>query len=187
MIWVSCALFGCAEEPPPPSVDEFMRNSILLEATMVRCGQNRSSTKYDAECVNAREAINRIARAEEAERRVELEEQSERKRRALRRTQEAAAEARRRAAEAEQRRREAAYLSQFGSPQPGDAEGQPSTVPVQDGTAALPPAAEDTAPVAPVQDALPPPEEQAAEPEQAPPSDIGSIREELKRRQESNQ
>ncbi len=114
---IACGtLFACVEEPPPPTVDEFVDNSILLEATMVRCSANRSSTKYETECVNAREAINRLAIAEEEARRAELEAQSERKRRALRRTQEAATQARRRAAEAARKREEAAYLSQFIDP-----------------------------------------------------------------------
>ena len=103
-------LAGCAEEPVPRSVDDFLANRILLEATMVRCGENRNQSKYDAECVNAREAINRMAAEEERSRRVNLEAEFERKRKSLRRTQEAAAEARRRAAEARRRQEEAEYL-----------------------------------------------------------------------------
>lgn len=106
---------ACAEEPPPPSVAEFMENSILLDATMVRCGQNRAVKKYDPECVNAREAVDRLAVVAEQARREELDAQSERKRQALRRAQEAAAEARRRALDAERLRQEAEYLSQFGA------------------------------------------------------------------------
>jgi hypothetical protein len=88
---------GCAEPPQPRSVQEFVDNPIVLEAALVRCSRNRSETRYDAECVNAREANKIIAASEEAERRAEFEAQSERKRQALRRAQEAAAEARRRA------------------------------------------------------------------------------------------
>jgi hypothetical protein len=109
-IWLAA---GCSEEPPPRSVDEFLENRILLEATMVRCGENRNQNKYEAECVNAREAINRIAAEEEGARRAELEAQFERKRRSLRRTQEAAAEARRRAAEERRRREQAEYLGVY--------------------------------------------------------------------------
>lgn len=180
MFWIGSGLFACAEEPPPPSVDDFMANSILLEATMVRCAQNRSSTKYDVECVNAREAINRMAKVDEAERRAAMEAQSERKRRALRRTQEAAAEARRRANEAERRRREAAYLLQFQSPPGGGADDvmqpmapEPATLegeipPTQGGESGVPP--------------VPPPVEEAV-PDQPSGTDLESIREELKRRQ----
>ncbi len=100
-------LVACAEEPPPRSANEFMENAILLEATMVRCAANRAEARYDAECINAREAVNRLAAAQEQAKRQDLEAQSERKRQALRRAQEAAAEARRRAREAEERRRDA--------------------------------------------------------------------------------
>jgi hypothetical protein len=120
---------GCAEPPPPRSVQEFLDNPIVLEAALIRCSRDRAETRYDAECVNAREA-NRIVTAKEvAERRAELEAQSERKRQALRREQEAAAEARRRAAEAEKLREEAAYLAQFGELPPDDGQGseQPDT------------------------------------------------------------
>lgn len=105
---------ACSQEPPPRSVTEFIDDPLLLEAAIVRCTQNRSATRYEAECVNAREAIKQIEAKDEARRRAELEAASERKREALRRTQEAAAAARRRVAEAEKRRQEAEYLAQFG-------------------------------------------------------------------------
>lgn len=105
---------GCAEEPQPRSVNDFLDNPILLEAAMVRCSQDRSRTRYDAECVNARQAVDRIQAKEEAAARAALEARSESKRNALRRTQAAAAEARRRAAEAQRQREEAEYLAQFG-------------------------------------------------------------------------
>lgn len=114
-------LAGCADDAPPPrTVTEFLDNPILLEAAMVRCSRDRRETRYDPECVNAREAVNRIAAKEEATRRAELEARSEAKRRALRRTQEAQAEARRRAEEAERLRKEAEYLAQFGVLPPSD-------------------------------------------------------------------
>ena len=107
---------GCAEkEPPPRTVSELVDNPILLEAAVVRCAKNRDKTRYDAECVNAREAVNLVQAKEEALRRAELEERSERKREALRRTQQATAEARRRAEEAERLRKEAEYQAQFGA------------------------------------------------------------------------
>lgn len=105
---------GCAEEPQPRSVTEFIENPIMLEAAVVRCAQNRAESRYDAECVNARQAVSIIEAKEERARRDKFEAQSDRKREALRRTQRAAAEARRRAAEAERVREEAAYLAQFG-------------------------------------------------------------------------
>ncbi len=81
---------------------------------MVRCAQNRDQLRYTAECVNAREAVDRIAATEEAAKRSELDAQSERKRESLRRAQQAASAARQRAVEVERLREEAEYLGQFG-------------------------------------------------------------------------
>jgi hypothetical protein len=133
---------GCSEEPPPPSVEAFMEDPILLEATMVRCVANRNSINYDPECVNAREAVERIAAAEAEARRAALEAESERKREALRRAQEAADEARRRAAEEERLRREAELLG-LTAPVPvgtvpvaGPDASAPGTAPAPGGEAA---------------------------------------------------
>ena len=116
-------LGACAEEPLPPSVDDYIASKILLDAAMAKCGIDRARLKYTAECVNAREASNRIAKFEEAERRKVLEAQSERKRAALRRAQMAAADARRRAEEAAKRHEEAEYFGLFAP-----AEGEPVEV-----------------------------------------------------------
>ncbi len=186
-------LAGCAEPPPPRSAQEFVDNPIVLEAALVRCSRNRAETRYDAECVNAREANKIVAAREEAERRAEFEAQSERKRQALRRAQEAAAEARRRAAEANRRREEAAYLAQFGQLPPDGSQQteQPGTgnVPI----AVIPEPSEEVAneadggysePLsAPASDASNAPIA-VAEPETEAdaPRDLEEIREELKRR-----
>lgn len=199
-------LAACAEEPPPRTVTEFVENPLLLEAAMVRCSQDRSKNRYEAECVNARQAVARIQAKEEAERQAELEASSERKRKALRRTQQAAAEARRRAAEAEKQRKEAEYLAQFGVLPPaedgstqtleegnlptavvpeavgerdtGDAYGD-SNVVFEDSGAAP----EDTAPIEDVGSNAPVAE---PAPETESPSDLASIRDELKRRNEDD-
>ncbi len=92
---------------------------------MVRCAQDRAQSRYDAECVNARQAAASIAAKEAAQRAAELEARSEAKRRALRQAQEAAAEARRRAREAEQRRKDEEYLGQFGEVPTADQEEGP--------------------------------------------------------------
>ena len=107
-------LAGCAEEPRPRSTTEFLENPIMLEAAMVRCSQDRNATRYDAECINARQAVSQIEVKEEKIRQAEFDARSKSKRQALRRAQEAAAQARRRAAEAERLRIEAEYLAQFG-------------------------------------------------------------------------
>lgn len=181
VIGASPTLFvGCAEEPPPPGVNDFLDNRILLEATIVRCRENRSQLKYEAECLNAREATNRIAAADAAERREQLEAQSERKRQALRRAQEAAAEARRRAAEAERLRREAELMGQPPeTPPPAAADDAETNVPEATRSEPLPPAS-DHAPTS-GSDA-----EAPAEPPPDGGSDLDAVREELRRRQEED-
>ena len=179
-------LVACAKEPPPISVGEFLDNPRLLEASMVRCGQNRSETKYLAECVNVREAVNRLEVREKQARRAELEAQSERKRKALRRTQAAATEARRRAQEEQQRREQAEFLGLTEGVVPDDSglvddSGSTTGVVVTpDGNAPgvqiSPPEPEST------EDTV-----EFMEPESGVGGDIESIREELKRRQENPQ
>jgi hypothetical protein len=178
-------LAACSEEPPPRTVTEFIDNPILLEAALVRCRQNRVESRYEPECVNAREAVMVTEAKEDSARRVELEAQSKRKRDALRNTQRAAAEARRRAVEARRRREEAEYLAQFGVLPPSeDTEVEetngnvPMAVlpkPVDDGTtfsdgAGTLPETGSNAPVAEIS-----PDDETA-------SDLESIRDELKRR-----
>ena len=154
---------------------------------MVRCGANRSEMKYETECVNARDAINRLERAEEQARRQQLEAQSERKRQALRRTQEAAAAARRRAEDDRRRREEAEYLGLFEElpPQPGDVTDAQSAPQVDGGVAGNAPVAEvEPAPVeAETVDEQPEAQQEPVAAEES--SDLGQIREELKRRQQT--
>lgn len=107
-------IVACGKEPQPRSVTQFLEDPIALEAAVVRCAQNRELTRYEAECVNARQAISVIEAREERARAAAFEAESERKREALRRTQAAATEARRLAAEAARQREEAEYLAQFG-------------------------------------------------------------------------
>lgn len=176
------ALAACDEEPPPTSVSQFMENPILLEATMVRCAENRAEARYDPECLNAREAVNRIAAREEEARRAELEAQSERKRQALRRAQEAAAEARRRALEEQRRQEEAELLGPFAPPP----EGEPQAQPRQDAPREEPPADRVNAEGAPgetAQQVLP---EEVASPVGEESTDLEAIRRELERRQEDS-
>ena len=110
-IWLAA---GCSQEPQPRSVREFLDSPPFLEAAVVRCARNRSRTRYDTECVNARQAVSLIEAREERSRRDKLEAQSESKRVALRRMQYAASEARKRAAEIIRLQEEAEYLAQFG-------------------------------------------------------------------------
>ncbi len=193
-------LAACGKEPPPRTVAEFVENPLLLEAAMVRCSQDRSRMKYEAECINARQAVSRIQAKEEAERQKALEAQSERKRKAIRRAQEAAAEARRRAAQAEAQRREAEYLAQFGVSPPAEGENQEPLAegnqPVAVVPEAPPPAGPDVldedanvvyeaAPPA-VEGGNAPVAEPAPEVDPKPPADLASIRDELRRRNEED-
>lgn len=119
MLICGCSLLGaCGEEPKPRSVHEFMDHPQFLEAAVVRCSVNRAESRYDAECVNARQAVALIEAREERARRERLEAESESKRAALRRTQQAAAAARHEAAERARLREEAEYLAQFGQSLP---------------------------------------------------------------------
>lgn len=170
-------LAGCAEPPPPVSVTDFMDNPRLLEATMVRCGQNRTAMKYESECVNAREAVNRLERAAEHERRQQLEAQSERKRQALRRTQEAAAAARRRAEEERRRREEAEYLGLF---EDGGTSPPPPADPVPAGN--VPSVQLEPAPSVPAEESVEVPISEAP----ADTNDLNAVREELRRRSNPN-
>lgn len=183
------AIAACTKEPPPRSVDEFLNDPLLLEAALVRCTQNRSESRYLAECINAREAVKLIEAKEEAKRREELEAQSQRKRDALRRTQQAAAEARRRVAEAERRRREEEYLAQFGE-LPPDSEAA-EQIEGNEPIAVIPEATDEPlddgsgyAEPLPAEGSNAPTAEMAAPDE--PASDLESIREELQRRNEES-
>jgi hypothetical protein len=184
-------LAGCEEEPRPRSTAEFLENPIMLEAAMVRCSQDRKATRYDAECVNARQAVGQIEVKEEAARQADFDARSQSKRQALRRTQEAAAQSRQRAAEAERLRIEAEYLAQFGVAPPREDQNPGSDANV------------GNLPVAVVQEGEQPAELSSGsgdaslatdggnapgvsvEPEgEAPATDLESIRDELQRRNE---
>lgn len=186
---------GCSEPPRPRSVQEFLDNPLVLEAALVRCSRNRSETRYEAECINAREANKIVAAREEAQRRAEFEAQSERKRQALRRAQQAAAEARRRAAEAQRQREEAAYLAQFGELPPDDGQqanpqdtgNVPIAVlpdPVEAGADTTEPVYREPLNAAPSGSGNAPTVALEPEPEPDAPRNLDEIREELKRRNE---
>ena len=189
-------LAGCAEkEPPARSVTEFVENPILLEAAMVRCSRDRRETRYEQECINAREAVNRIEAKEEAVRRAELEARSEAKRRAMRRMQDAQAEARRRAEESERLREEAEYLAQFGVLPPSDDAGDEETLPEGNvPLAVVPESTVDEQPSSTGGQALSAGDASNApgmrtEPEEASqetPADLQDIREELRRRNDED-
>ena len=177
-------LGGCTEEPKPRSVQELLDNPIMLEATVVSCAQDRNETRYDAECMNARQAVTIIEAKEERAKRDAFEAESDRKRQALRRTQQAAAEARRRSEAAERMRKEAAYLAQFGElPPPEDGETAVDDSALNAPVMVIPKAEEDAGPA--TEESQPPMDGgNAPVAETEPPSDLSAIRDELRRRNE---
>lgn len=181
---------ACEEERAPRSTSEFLENPIMLEAAMVRCSQDRTATRYDAECINARAAVTQIEAKEEAARRADLEARSESKRQALRRTQEAAAQARRRAAEAEQLREEAEYLAQFGVVPTGDTPRDEAELNTGNSPIAVIPASEANEPASSESGSAPAATDGGnapvvtEEPVDPPDTDLASIRDELQRRNE---
>ncbi len=179
--WAVCAIIavltaGCADDPPPRKVTDFLEDPIGLEATLARCNANRSTTRDDPECKNAREANNRLAAEEEKRRQAEFELESQRKRDAIRQRNEAAAAAARRAEEAARAREEALYEQQFDNVDPSTS---PQTAPTNT-PAAEPPAADNAAQMPAVEDSGSAP---AADENIAPPaSDLEQLRQELNRR-----
>jgi hypothetical protein len=190
-------LTGCADDVPPPSVQDYLDDPNSLEAAVVRCAVNRSETRYTAECVNARQAISIIEAKEERARRDVFEAESDRKRQALRRTQQAAAEARRRAEERERRREEAEYLAQFGEMPPREDEQAGLEDEVTNAPGAVIPVADDVSgqsyeeanpyvETRPNEDVPASDGGNAPGAEPGPEGDIDSVREELRRRAEES-
>lgn len=178
-------LLGACAKEPSHSVDEFVANPVLLEATVVRCSQNRSETRYDPECINAREAVSRIASREERAARAALEAQSERKREALRRSQEVAAEERRRTTDAQLRREQTEYHAQFGELPPAD-EGDPDALDAATNApgAVIPEAASDTAVSSEPNDSLPATDGGNAPVVEVDAENVDDVGDELRRRNE---
>jgi len=193
VLLAAALLAACGNDAPPPrTVTEFVENPILLEAAMVRCSRDRVETRYDQECINAREAVNRLQAKEEEIRRVELEARSEAKRRALRRTLEAQAEARRRAEESQRLRQEAEYLAQFGVLPPTEGNSEEDALAKGNVPLAVVPEATDEQ-LSSATDGEPLPKTDGAnapvmrtEPAEDKPGDLEAIREELRRRNEDD-
>jgi hypothetical protein len=201
----SLFVLACSEERPPRSVYSFIDNPQFLEAAVIRCSQNRTESRHDAECVNARQAVSIIEAREERARRDRLEAQSKAKRDALRRTQRAAAAARQQAAERERLREEAEYLAQFGVVPPPVVESDPWQLEANTPGAVIPspeqteqfPALENSQgptvifdePVREYSDSVPASDGgnapvAASQPE--PETDLTAVRDELRRRQEES-
>lgn len=111
------AIAGCSE-PPPRTVQEFMDDPVLLEATLLRCRQEGEAARGDPNCEHARRAAARVAAELEATRRAEREAASARLREERRRREEAEALARQQAEEAARRAEEEAYEASWILPTP---------------------------------------------------------------------
>ncbi len=57
---------GCSSELPPRTTLQLMRDPTVLQGVLLRCYQLQNAALRDAECRNAREAVERLA-AEEGE------------------------------------------------------------------------------------------------------------------------
>lgn len=203
----SLFVVACSEERPARSVRQFLDNPQFLEAAVVRCSQNRTESRYETECVNARQAVSLIEAREERARRDRLEAESKSKRDALRRTQRAAAAARKQAAERARLREEAEYLAQFGAVPPPVVESDlpqleanspgavlPSPVQTEQSTAVVEsqdPLVIYDEPVRAYNDSIPASDGGNApgmnsQPEPEPATDLNSVRDELRRRQEES-
>ena len=73
---------------PPMTVTDLMEDRVVLDGVLMKCNQNPSKARTDADCLNARIAIDRLAsRTDPAEEQKRAEE-FERSREQLRSTQE---------------------------------------------------------------------------------------------------
>jgi leucyl-tRNA synthetase len=134
------AMTGCAKEQVPTSVDEFMQDRVMLDATLARCDLEQSDTFDDRNCVNARRAVERLWRQQEEINAGLLERESERKRELLREQRE------REDRLAEQRRLEEQQNKQNELYQGLDFDAAPESSPdIQDGEQ-IPPLPEDSKP-----------------------------------------
>jgi len=185
-------LASCSQEPPPRSVTEFIKQPIMLEAAMVRCQQNRNATRYDAECVNARQAAHQIEAKTTGARKAELEALSESKRQALRKTMSAVSKARERVRENERLRAEAEYDAQFGVVPPEGGVTLENGQVIENRILAESPDGSEQQPglvgeVVPASDGGNAPMSVTAPPAEKSQTDLESVREELQRRSDESE
>ncbi len=185
---VAIGVVACSEGPQPRTVSDFLEDPIGLEATLTRCNADRGRTRDEPECVNAREANNRLAAEEQRNLERELELESQRKLDAIRRRNEAAAEAARRAEEAARAREEALYEQQFENlpveQSESDAVTTPEPIAPDEVSDAMAPAPENVAPA--MQEAAPVDAQPAPPPEPAA-SDLEALRQEMNRRNSADE
>jgi hypothetical protein len=76
------AIAGCEPKRiPPMTVTDLMEDRVTLDGVLMKCNQNPAKARNDSDCLNARIAIERLAKdvdpAEEAKRREEFERSRE--------------------------------------------------------------------------------------------------------------
>jgi len=77
-----------ARRTPPPSVTELMEDRVTLDGVLMKCDRNPAKSRTDADCINARIAIDRLGSQNEAAEQAKRAEEFERNRDKLRLSQE---------------------------------------------------------------------------------------------------
>ena len=73
---------------PPMTVGDLMEDRVTLDGVLMKCNQDPSRARTDADCMNARIAVNRLANQNEAAEEAKRAEEFERSREKLRLEQE---------------------------------------------------------------------------------------------------
>ena len=73
---------------PPMTVSDLMEDRVTLDGVLMKCNQNQSKARSDADCLSARIAIERLARQNEPAKEAKRMEEFERSREQLRLSQE---------------------------------------------------------------------------------------------------
>ena len=95
---VVLGLTGCEPPPEPRTIDDFLEDSIAMDAKLRACRNDRKMAARDPECKAARQAAAKLSAAEQAAQQDRMQKSSEEELDRLRRQQQARYEA------AEQRR-----------------------------------------------------------------------------------
>ena len=83
--WLAAAIFGSAacspRRAPPLTVADLMEDRVTLDGVLMKCNQNPVKARTDSDCLNARVAIERLAKdvdpAVEEQRQAEFERSRE--------------------------------------------------------------------------------------------------------------
>ena len=83
------ATAACSPRPVPPmTVTDLMEDRVSLDGVLMKCNQNESKARTNADCVNARIAVERLASQNDAAVEAKRAAQFERSRERLRLSQE---------------------------------------------------------------------------------------------------